>query len=187
MRPWEKESQKKNRGWYLPRPKPDRYKGGMPLYGEEWLLLLAKDMIHNPMAEVLNLFCGMNKEGFRVDINPDVNPDLICDVHELTKYIGDRKFDIVLADPPYSNEESKKIYGTGEINYRKWTKEMNEVLKEGGIFIIYHKLIMPNPNPELYTFKERVLIGTRVLHAPRVAMIFQKKIIDLKQIFGEAL
>ena len=30
----------KNLAWYLPRPKPDYYKGGMPLYAEDWLVQL---------------------------------------------------------------------------------------------------------------------------------------------------
>ena len=51
----------------------------------------------------------MNAEGFRVDINPEVNPDLVCDVHELSMYL-DTKFDIIFADPPYSDEEAKEIY-----------------------------------------------------------------------------
>lgn len=35
----------KNLAWFLPRPKPDRYKGGMPLYAEEWLIELARDIL----------------------------------------------------------------------------------------------------------------------------------------------
>lgn len=184
MRPWEKESQNRiNLAWYLPRPKPDRYKGGMPLYCEEWLLALAKDILHNPMAEVLNLFCGMNQEGFRVDIQEEVKPDLVCDAHELSRHL-DKKFDIILADPPYSNEEAETIYSTGKLSYKKWAGEATKVLNEGGLLIVYHKLIMPNPDPELYIVKKRVFIGNRVNHAPRVAIYFQKKITDLKSIFG---
>jgi hypothetical protein len=51
----------KNIAWFLPRPKPDHYKGGMPLYCEDWLVALAKDILnmkHDPFT--LNVFCGMN-------------------------------------------------------------------------------------------------------------------------------
>jgi hypothetical protein len=186
MRPWEKESQtKRNKAWFLPRPKPDRYKGGMPLHCESWLLGMARDMLHNPMAEVLNLFCGMNQEGFRVDINPDVYPDLVCDAHELSKHIGDRKFDIILADPPFSDEEAEEIFGTPKLNYSKWTLEATKVLNEGGLFIIYHKCLVPNPDPEIYRFLRRVFIGTRVWHVGRIAVYFEKKITDLCKIFGD--
>ena len=71
----------KNIAWFLPRPKPDHYKGGMPLYAEEWLIELAKDILSKKdgaslvVPKILNLFCGMNKIGTRIDINPKVKPD----------------------------------------------------------------------------------------------------------------
>ena len=51
-------TQEKNIAWFLPRPKPDHYKGGMPLYGEDWLIRLAKGLLKNEDAKILNLFCG---------------------------------------------------------------------------------------------------------------------------------
>lgn len=61
----------KNIAWFLPRPKPDHYKGGKPLYCEEWLIQLGKDILGVDKPEILNLFCGMNKYGFRIDIKPE--------------------------------------------------------------------------------------------------------------------
>lgn len=171
---WNGETQKKNIAWYLPRPKPDRYKGGMPLYAEDWLVGFAKKLVNDENASVLNLFCGMNKYGFRVDINPEVKPDLLCDAHEVSKHVN-HTFDIVLADPPYSNEEAKKLYNTPKLNYKKWTKEVDNLLKPNGLFIIYHKYIMPNPNPDKYYIEKRIFIGNRIYHTPRVAIYFRKK------------
>ena len=151
-----------------------RYKGGMPLYGEEWILELARDILENENPDILNLFCGMNKYGYRIDIKEEVNPDLLCDAHDFADKV-DKKFDIVLADPPYSNEEAAEIYGTPKLNYSKWTKEVDKVLKPGGLFIVYHKYVMPNPDPEKYEVEKRVFIGTRTWHLPRVAIYFRKK------------
>jgi len=173
---WRSETQQKNIAWYLPRPKKDRYKGGMPLYAEEWLLDLALEILNKKDAKILNLFCGMNKLGFRVDIKTDVNPDLLCDAHELTKHL-EQKFDIVLADPPYSNEEAKEIYGTPKLHYKQWTAEADKLLNPGGLLIIYHKYVMPNPNPDKYYIEKRVFIGNRIYHLPRIAIYFRKKII----------
>jgi len=45
MSGYNSKTQEKNIAWFLPRPKPDHYKGGMPLYAEEWLIQLAKDIL----------------------------------------------------------------------------------------------------------------------------------------------
>lgn len=175
----------KNLCWMLPRPKPDHYKGGMPLYCEEWLINLAQDILGVPEAAVLNVFCGMNRIGFRVDMNPEVNPDILCDIHKLstirehvdmnlsTGYM----FDIILADPPYSDEETDQLYGKHlpRLNYSKWTKECDKFLRPGGLLIVYHKFLVPNPDPEKYSVVKRVSILNRTWHLGRVAVYFQKK------------
>jgi len=172
---YKSETQKKNIAWFLPRPKPDKYKGGMPLYCEEWLIDLAKDILDMKEIKLLNLFCGMNKLGVKVDIKKDVNPEFVCDAHFVSDFFEYDSFDIILADPPYSNEESKELYGTGKLNYKEWTNECDLLLKKGGLLIIYHKYIMPNPNPKKYEVIKRVFIGNRTYHLPRVAVYFKKK------------
>lgn len=166
--------QEKNIAWFLPRPKKDRYKGGMPLYCEKWLIGLAEDILDNQNIRLLNLFCGMNKLGTRVDIRKEVSPDLLCDAHDIAKHFDYNSFDVILADPPYSDEESKELYGTGKLNYVKWTKQCDLLLKDGGLLIVYHKYIMPNPNPKKYKVVKRVFIGNRTYHIPRVAIYFMK-------------
>jgi hypothetical protein len=163
----------KNIAWYLPRPKPDHYKGGMPLHCEEWLIQLAKDILNRLQIDILNLFCGMNKYGFRIDVNKEVEPDLLSDANDFSNKIN-KKFDVILADPPYSDEESKKLYNAPKLNYKRWTGECDKVLKNNGLLIIYHKYIVPNPNPEKYKIIKRVFIGNRIWHLPRVAIYFQK-------------
>lgn len=166
-------TQEKNIAWFLPRPKLEGCKGAMPLYAEQWCLQLARDILGKQNAEILNLFCGSNREGFRVDIRPEVHPDLLCDAHEVSKHL-DKMFDIILADPPYSDEEAKEIYGTPKLRYKIWVAECDKLLRPGGILIVYHKYVMPNPDPTRYKVVKRVFIGNRVYHLPRVAMYFQK-------------
>jgi hypothetical protein len=187
------EIQNKNIAWFLPRPRPDHYKGGMPLHAEEWLLKLGRTLLFetgfinsknlNHKIKIMNLFCGMNKYGFRVDIKEEVNPDYICDAHDLFSKVGMRtrinsygKFDIILADPPYSNKESEEIYGTGKLNYKKWTDECDKVLEVGGLLMIYHKYVMPNPDSNKYSVLKRIFIGNRPYHLPRACIIFRKNI-----------
>ena len=172
---YKSETQNKNIAWYLPRPKKDKYKGGMPLYCEEWLIDLAEDILENDDLDILNMFCGMSQHGFRIDIKPEVEPDILCDCHKFPKKLRKMRFDLVLADPPYSDEESERLYGTGKINYKKWTAQADKVLRKGGLLVVYHKFIVPNPNPEKYEVVKRVFIGNKIWHIPRVAVYFQKK------------
>jgi hypothetical protein len=171
---WETSTQQKNIAWFLPRPKKDRYKGGMPLHAERWCLDLARELYGDKDAEILNLFCGMNQQGFRVDINPAVNPDLVCDAHHLSEHLT-QQFDVIFADPPYSDEEAKEIYGTPKLNYRKWTSEATKLLRPCGILVVYHKYVVPNPDPKVYRVVKRVFIGSRAWHLPRVAIYYQKQ------------
>ncbi len=175
MFPWDNETQGKNLAWFLPRPKRDHYKGGMPLYAEEWLLKLAGSILGNKNPTILQIFCGMNKYGYRVDINPEVKPDLLYDAHKLTDKMSST-FDIVFADPPYSEEESIRLYKTGKLNYRKWTGEADKLLNPGGLLIVYHKYLMPNPAPERFTVEKRVFIANRSYHLARIAVFFRKKL-----------
>ena len=174
MKGYKSETQQKNLAWFLPRPKKDRYKGGMPLYCEEWLIDLAKDILGKEKPKLLNLFCGMNQLGVRVDIKEEVNPDYNYDAHKVSDLFN-KEFDIILADPPYSIEESKELYGTGPLKYKKWTSECDKILKKGGLLIVYHKYVMPNPDPKKYEVVKRVFIGNRTYHLPRVAIFFRKK------------
>ncbi len=177
---YKSETQNKNLAWFLPRPKKDHYKGGMPLYAEEWLIELASDILDKKgqKMDILNLFSGMNKYGFRVDLKEEVKPDLVADAHTFATeypYNWGGGFDLIIADPPYSEEEARDLYGTPKLNYKKWTAEADKVLKKGGLLIVYHKYVMPNPNPKKYVVAKRVFIGNRSYHLPRVAIYFQKK------------
>ena len=155
--------------WILPRPRPDHYKGGFPLHFEKKLLsylgLSTEHLILHP-------FGGMAEYGIRVDIKPDVKPDIIADAHNLP--FRDNIFDLVLCDPPYSDEYSKKLYGTGSIRYGEYSKEAARVCRFGGFLAIYHKVWKPKPSNDLSYFAVIVVL-VRFNHAPRVVSIFQKQ------------
>lgn len=144
------------------------------MHCERWLLDLAREILRKKDIGILSLFCGKCEYGFRVDIRPEAHPDLISDAHNLSSILS-QKFDVILADPPYSTEEAAKLYGTPPLSYKQWTKECDKLLKKGGILIVYHKYVMPNPNPEKYEVVKRVFIGSRSYHVPRVAIYFRKK------------
>jgi len=78
--------------------------------------------------KVLHLFSGtVDKERWKnevlFDINPDLNPDVIGDAKNLSQYFQENEFDLVIADPPYSEEDAKH-YGTPLISRNKVMKEL---------------------------------------------------------------
>jgi hypothetical protein len=159
--------------WWLPRPKPDRYKGGFPLWFEEKLLTLyGFDYKNEDLSNrVLQMFAGMTKYGYRVDINPEVRPDMICDCHDLPLEWTD-KFDMVILDPPYSDEESEELYGTKKLHPMKYLDEAVRVTKPNGYIVAYHKLKLPRPEG---TIHHRIIcVINRTWHQPRICCIFKK-------------
>lgn len=177
--------EEKNIAWYLPRPSKSKYKGSMPKHCELRLLKLAQFLLKREPLKILNLFCGMNEYGFRIDLNPKVNPDLLADAHNFAHLINE-KFNVIIADPPYSNRESKEIYKTPKLKYKKWASECDKVLEEGGLLIIYHNRTMTNPNPQKYIIIRRVFIGIAPNHSVRVALFFLKKIASKSYLYSHS-
>lgn len=77
--------------------------------------------------------------GDTVDINPDLNPTYVDDAHTLTKVPLDR-YDLILADPPYSVEDSER-YGTCMVNRNKVLKTLERV--RPGTHIVWLDQVLP--------------------------------------------
>jgi len=128
-----------NLTWCLPRPRrKDKYPGGFPLHFEKKLLEL-----YGWPEKVLHPFGGMAEYGDRVDLNSEVNPTWIGDAHNMD-WIPDNTYDMVILDPPYNDEQSKKLYGTGKIKYKDYIREGVRVCKPGGFIAVYHWVMTPN-------------------------------------------
>lgn len=71
----------------------------------------------------------------------------------------DESFDFVCADPPYSEEESMRLYNVPYCNIVKVINEGIRVTKEGGYFLFFHRLI-PGRHPQFTKeFKAMELVG----------------------------
>lgn len=152
--------------WVLPRPRRPWYPGGFPLWFEKKLLEL-----YDWPEKVLHVFGGKAEYGLRLDIKADVEPDVIGDAHQLP--FRDNVFDMVIADPPYTNELSRKHYGTGKIMYKRWSAEAVRVCRPGGFVVAYHWIMLPRPAGTSY--HRRILLAVRIWHHLRHVGIFQKE------------
>lgn len=150
--------------WWLPRPRPQRYRGGFPLHFEKRLFRLY------PSGRILQPFGGAAENGIRCDVNPEANPDIGCDAHKLP--FADDSFDFVLCDPPYDDAYSKELYNTGKIRKGVFVAEAVRVCKPGGHVGLYD--IVLNPRPHGAAFDRIIVVLTRVYHKPRICAIFKK-------------
>lgn len=159
----------KTLAWVLPRPRKSKYKGGFPLHFEKKLLReLNIDLEKN---RILHPFGGHAEYGLRLDIVPEIEPDIIGDAHDLPFKNG--VFDVAILDPPYSDEYSKVLYKTGKLSFGRYTKEAVRVVKLGGYIVVYHYLATPRlENTELAM---RIFLETRIWHKLRCVHIYKKR------------
>jgi hypothetical protein len=154
--------------WVLPRPRPDAYVGSFPLHFEQRLW----EVLGKP-AKVLHPFGGLAEIGDTVDLNATTLPTFVGDAHDLGALgIGDGTYDLVVLDPPYSDEESEWLYGTPGLRWNVFVGEAVRVAKPGGHVAIYH--VKQPPRPEGTRLVRRIVVLTRTWHAPRVCFVFEK-------------
>lgn len=151
---------------YLPRP-ASKYPGCYPLHFERRLseILECENYIH--------LFAGKSTSGFRVDIRPEVKPDLIADVHNLSA-LPDNYYDGGMADPPYTKEFAKKLYDTEYPKWSVWTKEFVRVVKPGGRLAVMQNYIVPCLLD--CQMEEIIVILLRIKQYPKIVTIQRKNI-----------
>lgn len=90
---------------------------------------------------ILHLFSGsLTKEGvahpctevFRLDLNPKYQPDFVQDAEAMA--LPDNCFDLILADPPYSEEDAKR-YGRPLCDRNRVLAECHRILSKDGYLV----------------------------------------------------
>jgi len=165
--------------WVLPRPSKNKYPGGFPLHFEKKLLA---ELGLTEGDRILQPFGGGALYGVRVDLKTSITtstgktysfyPDVVADAHCLP--FRDDWFDLVLLDPPYNDEQSERLYGTGHVklSFKQYTAEAVRVARPGGYVVIYHWIAPPSlPGTKLV---KRIFLETMVWHRLRCIHIYQK-------------
>lgn len=146
---------------WLPRPAHD-YPGAYPRGFENMIqdILDTTDYVH--------FFAGKAKTGYRIDCNPGVCPDLVADVHDL-HMIPDGHFQAGIADPPYTEEFARDLYGTKYPTWSKWSRELARVVRPGGKIAVMHNYIVPKiPGCE---YEKIIVILTRIKQYPKIVTV----------------
>jgi SAM-dependent methyltransferase len=152
------------------------YKSKVKFYGTYPAGYLKRVEAFFPDAEVvLHLFAGAVEPGdyTRFDLHPD-RGDVHGDAEKLSDHFDEESFDVIYADPPYSQADQEKyIPGQKMVNRKKVLHECAKVLKPGG-FVVWLDQVMP-----MFTKREFSLAGSvgfvrSTNHRFRVITFFRK-------------
>lgn len=123
----------------------------------------------------LHLFSGRvdveTWPGKLVDINPDLSPDYVSDAQDL-KGVPLTKFDIVLADPPYSVEDAEH-YKTTMIKRNKVMAALSRVKK--GTHVVWLDQVLPMYRKDTWAVEAVIGMVKSTNHRFRVVTVFRRK------------
>lgn len=128
-----------------------------------------------PDAErVLHLFSPSPPAGdyTRFDLRRDVECDVRGDATKLSTYFPNRTFDLIHADPPYTDEDAAH-YGTPPLSRNAVVREVYKILEPGG-YLVWLDQVLP-----MYRKAELELAGVIGLvrstnHRFRCVVIFRR-------------
>jgi hypothetical protein len=125
----------------------------------------ARQVLHCPSGTVMG-------PGITVDrIRDKVRcPQIVADAAALPLQSG--TIDLVLADPPYTDEDSK-VYGCAPFPQKKFMSEAHRVLRRGGYLGVLH-LYLPSYRNDEWKVVATICVMTAPCRAPRVFSIFER-------------
>ena len=123
----------------------------------------------------IHLCSGRVKDdGFKVDIRPEMNPNLVADARETGLEAG--IFDCVIIDPPYSADLAEQLYDT-----RKYYGSVNQFIKEGirlakaGGFIVSLSYEIPRLQKECDMLAVWGIYEVPTVSSMRCMVVFRKR------------
>ena len=123
-------------------------------------------------SSILHLFSGSLLSGDYLRFDIQGNADVIGDANKLSFYFDPNSFDLILADPPYSQEDAEH-YGTPLVQRNTVLKGCHYILEPGGYVVWLDQVLPMFRKTELHLCG---LIGVvrSTNHRFRVASIFRK-------------
>jgi len=155
----------------------NNYQNKMGYYGEyppTYLKRVMSMFEDIPDGEILHLFSGaVDARGLKYDINPDLESNQVQgDAHNLSEFFPPETFQLILADPPYTEEDALH-YGHPMINRNKVVKECAKVLAPGG-YLAWLDQVLPMYRKDTFELQLTVGIIRSTNHRFRMLCIFKK-------------
>jgi len=124
---------------------------------------------------VLHLFSGSLPPGdyVRFDCREELAPDALGQAHDLAAHFKVAEFDLVLADPPYSNEDADR-YGSPMINRNKVMDQCAIIVRPGGN-LVWLDQVLPMYRKSTWLYWGAIGIVRSTNHRFRIANFFQKR------------
>ncbi len=123
---------------------------------------------------VLHVFSGKVDlsalPGDTVDINPKLKPTHLCDAHNLSK-LKLKKYDLILADPPYSVEDAEH-YQTTMVKRNVVMRELGDACKKG-THVVWLDQVLPMYKKSQWKIEAVIGMVKSTNHRFRVVTIFK--------------
>ena len=123
-------------------------------------------------TNILHLFSGSLPPGNYIRFDRQGTPDIVGEANQLSSYFPNTKFDLILADPPYTQEDAEH-YGTTLVNRNIVLKECRKLLQVNGYIVWLDQVLPMFKKTELHLCG---LIGIvrSTNHRFRIASIFRR-------------
>jgi hypothetical protein len=120
----------------------------------------------------LHLFSGGITEGETVDCNPNLSPTYVDDAHTLENTpVG--KFDLILADPPYSVEDAEH-YQTSMVKRNTVLKTLGKKMSPGS-HLVWLDQVLPMYRKNQFKVEGYIGMVKSTNHRFRIVTIFRRK------------
>ena len=130
------------------------------------------------VEKLCHLFSGSLPPGpySRIDLPGKIEQiqpwDRECDAHKISDYVEPNTFDLILADPPYSQEDAEH-YGAPMVSRKKVLQECWKVLRPGG-WVIWLDQVLPQFRKDQWFWGLAVGMFKSTNHRVRGVFGFQK-------------
>lgn len=125
--------------------------------------------------DILHAFSGsLPKGGYtRLDMNAMVEPELVGNVYDVARLAKPRRFQLVIADPPYSAEDAEK-YGTPPLDRGRTLRALAQVTRPGG-HLVWLDTTWPMHRKTDWHYYGAIELRRSTNHRLRGVSLFQRK------------